>query len=157
STRAISVTLTLGIAMAESFDALRYIGYLRSRWRWIATSVVVALAVAVGASLNMTRQYTATTQIVIEPPAGTEARSSPAVSPIYRESLKTYEHFAGGDSLFAKAVDQLHLRTLLGARPIESLKKQVLKVDIVRNTRILEISATLPDPKTALALARYLA
>ena len=39
-----------------------------------------------------------------------------AVSPIYLESLKTYEHFADSDSLFQKAVEQVRLRALLGAR-----------------------------------------
>jgi uncharacterized protein involved in exopolysaccharide biosynthesis len=33
----------------------------------------------------------------------------------------------------------------------------VLRVEIVRNTRILEIAATLPDPQRAQALARFLA
>jgi uncharacterized protein involved in exopolysaccharide biosynthesis len=76
-----------------------------------------------------------------------------AVSPIYLESLKTYEHFADSDSLFQKAVRRFELE----GSPIESLKRRVLTVQLVRNTRILEISATLPDPKKAQALARFLA
>ena len=143
--------------MAESYDIFRYISYLRSRWLWIAASGAVAVVVALVASLAMPRQYTATAQIVIEPPAGADPRSAMAVSPIYLESLKTYEHFAAGDSLFEKAIDKFTLRGLFGARPIESIKKRVLRVDTVRNTRILEISATLPDARQALALARYLA
>jgi capsular polysaccharide biosynthesis protein len=141
----------------ESFDAFRYIGYMRSRWRWIAASCVTAVAVAFAASLAMTRLYTATARIVIEPPAGTDLRAAVAVSPIYLESLRTYEQFAGGDSLFQKAIDKFGLRKTLGARPIESLKKQVLKVGLLRNTRILEISATLPDPRQAQALAQFVA
>jgi succinoglycan biosynthesis transport protein ExoP len=46
---------------------------------------------------------------------------------------------------------------VLGPGPIESLKKRVLKVDTVRNTRILEIAATLPDAGKAQALAQFLA
>jgi uncharacterized protein involved in exopolysaccharide biosynthesis len=141
----------------ESFDAFRYIGYMRSRWQWIAASCLTAVAVAFAASLMMTREYTATARIVIEPPAGTDIRAAVAVSPIYLESLKTYEQFAGGDSLFQKAIDKFRLRSIMGARPIESLKKQVVKVGLVRNTRILEISGTLPDPRQAQALAQYLA
>jgi uncharacterized protein involved in exopolysaccharide biosynthesis len=143
--------------MAESFDAFRFATYLRSRWCWIALSAAVAVALAAGVSMAMTRQYTATARIVIEPPAGADARSATAVSPIYLESLKTYEHFAAGDSLFQKAIDQFNLRSFFGARPAESIKSRVLKVGAVRNTRILEIAATLPDPKRALDLARYLA
>jgi capsular polysaccharide biosynthesis protein len=141
----------------ESFDAFRYISYLQMRWRVIAGACAVALAFALLASLVMRRQYTATARIVIEPPAGSDPRGSIAVSPIYLESLRTYEHFASGDRLFQMASDKFALRRILGARPIESLKRRVLKVDTVRNTRILEISATLPDALTAQALAHYLA
>lgn len=106
----------------------------------------------------MPRQYTATARIVIDPPAGADARAAnAAVSAIYFESLKTYESFAGGDSLFQKAISQPDLRALLGVRPLEATKKRVLKVGIVHNTRILEVSATLPDPRRAQALAQFIA
>ena len=130
---------------------------MRSRWRFIAASCGIAVVLSVVFSLIQTRQYTATARIVIEPPAGSDLRAAMAVSPIYLESLRTYEEFAAGDSLFRKALDQLNLRPLLGARPIESLKKSVLKVNLVRNTRILEIAATLPDARKSQALARFLA
>ena len=129
--------------MNESFDAYRYIGYLRARWRWIACSAALAVVLAAAASLAMTPQYTATARVVIEPPAGADLRAAMAVSPIYLESLKTYERFADSDSLFQKAVRQFGLQ----GGPIESLKRRVLQVQLVRNTRILEISATLPDPR----------
>ena len=143
--------------MADSFDAFRYVSYMRSRWRLIAASCAIAAALALAITLIQPREYTATARIVIEPPAGMDPRSSMAVSPIYLESLKTYEHFATSDSLFSKAIDRFALRSLLGARPIESLKKRVLKVEIVRNTRILEIGATLPEARKAQALARFVA
>jgi uncharacterized protein involved in exopolysaccharide biosynthesis len=139
--------------MSEPFDAYRYIGYLRSRWRWIAASAALAVGLATGASLLMTPRYTATAQVLIDPPAGADLRAAMAVSPIYLESLKTYEHFADSDSLFQKAVQRFGLQ----GQPIESLKRRVLTVQLVRNTRIMEISATLPDPKKAQALAKFLA
>jgi uncharacterized protein involved in exopolysaccharide biosynthesis len=79
------------------------------------------------------------------------------VSPVYLESLKTYEQVASGDSLFQQAIQQFDLRSTLGAASVESLKKRVLKVGLVRNTRILEISGTLPDARKAQALAQFLA
>ncbi len=142
--------------MTESFDAIRYVRYMRSRTLWIAASCGIAVTIALGVSLTLPREYTATARMVIEPPAGTDMRSAMAVSPIYLESLRTYEHFATGDSLFRKAVDQFALRGP-EPRPIESLKKHILKVEIIRNTRIMEISATLPDARKAQALAQYLA
>ena len=143
--------------MNEGIDLFHYIRYVRSQWRWIGASSTVAVLLALVISLSIERQYTAVTQIVIEPPAGTDLRTSLTVSPVYLESLKTYEHFAGGDQLFEKAMNQFHLRGQFGSRPIESIKKRVLRTDIVRNTRILEIAVTLPQPDQALELARYLA
>jgi capsular polysaccharide biosynthesis protein len=139
--------------MGEPFDAFRYIGYLRARFRWIALSAGVAMGLALVISLLMTNQYTATARLIIEPPAGTDLRSAMAVSPIYLESLKTYEQLAASDSQFQKAVQKFGL----GTGSIESMKRRVLKVQVLRNTRIMEIAATLPDPKKAQALAQFLA
>src|SRR5215469_1790516 len=141
----------------ESPEVFRYIRYLRLRWRFVAASCAAATILAGTASLLLPRQYTAAARIVIEPPAGADPRSAMAVSPIYLESLKTYEQFASSDSLFQKSAARFQLQTLMGPRPIESLKRSVLKVGIVRNTRILEIAATLPDPREAQALAQYVA
>lgn len=143
--------------MPDSFDAFRYISYLRSRWRWIAASAATAMVLALGFTLLQTRLYTGTARIVIEPPAGSDLRSAMAVSPIYLESLKTYEQFASSDSVFQKAIDKFGLRASFGSRPIESVKRRVLQVGILRNTRILEISATLPDARKAQALAQFVA
>lgn len=143
--------------MQEALDAFRYIGYARARWRFIAVSCGIAVAFALVVSLALPREFTATAKIVIEPPAGSDPRGSIAVSPIYLESLRTYEYFASSDSLFQKAVEKFGLRRMLGRRPMESLKKRVLKVDTVRNTRIMEISATLPDPRASQALAQFIA
>ena len=84
---------------------------------------------------------------------GADLRAAMAVSPIYLESLKTYEHFASSDSLFQRALEKFGV----ARHPLESVKRRVLKVQIVRNTRILEIAATLPEPVKAQALAKYIA
>jgi uncharacterized protein involved in exopolysaccharide biosynthesis len=115
----------------------------------------VAIAGVVSATLP--RQYTATARIVIDFPAGSDLRSPVAISPIYLESLRTYESFASSDSLFRKAIDKFGLRGQGTPAPVESLKKRVLKVSILHNTRILEISATLPDPRKAQAMAQFVA
>ena len=143
--------------MTGSLDAFRYMSYVRLRWRLIAATCLIAVVLAGGFSLALPREYTATARIVIEPPAGADPRSAMAVSPIYLESLKTYEQFASSDSLFQRAAERFQLRALMGPRSIETLKKSVLKVGIVRNTRILEIEATLPHAAKAQALAQFLA
>jgi tyrosine-protein kinase len=143
--------------MADGLDVFRYIGYLRQRWMLVASTCVIAVALAAGVSLLLPRQYTATARIVIEPPVGTDPRAVLSISAIYLESLKTYEDFATSDSLFQKAVDRFQLRGSAHGVPIESLKQRVLKAAVPRNTRILEISATLPDAQKAHALAQFVA
>lgn len=142
--------------MPESVTAYPLLGFLRSRWRFIAVSCAIAVSLSLAFSLALPKKYTATCRILIEPPAGTDIRSALAVSPIYLEALKTYEHFAASDNLFLRALDRFHLRQRFPDRPVESLKSAILRVAMVRDTRILEIKATLTDPRTAQALALYL-
>jgi len=141
---------------AESVNSYRYLSTLGSRWRFIAASCAIAVCLTLGVTLLLPKQYTATCRILIEPPTGTDIRSALGVSPIYLESLKTYEHFAASDSLFLRALDQFQLRRRFPGRTVESLKSGILKVGMVQDTKILEIKVTLPDPKTAQALALYL-
>jgi capsular polysaccharide biosynthesis protein len=141
----------------DGFDVLRFVEYLRKRWLTIFASCGIAVVLAVSASLMMSKKYTATASILIEPPAGNDPRAATAVSPVYLESLKTYEHFASSDSLFAQALEHLRLRKAYGRIPIESLKKTVLHVTKPRDTKILEISATLDSPKKAQEFAQYIA
>jgi capsule polysaccharide export protein KpsE/RkpR len=125
----------------------------RRRWRTVAGACVIAACASLGASLLLPRKYTATTRILVEPPAGSDVRVSTAVSPIYLESLRTYEAFAASDDLFLRAAAHFGLRD---ATPIDRLKKSVLKVNVPRNTKILEVNATLIDPKKAHDLALYI-
>jgi capsular polysaccharide biosynthesis protein len=143
--------------MAQSFDAFAYFDHLRSGWRVIAVTCVTAIAVALGISLLLTKKYTATARILISPPGGSDPRTSMSVSPVYLDSLRTYELFASSDDLFQQAVNRFGLRRVAGDQPIDRLKRSILKVSIPRNTRILEISATLPDARKAQELALYVA
>jgi uncharacterized protein involved in exopolysaccharide biosynthesis len=142
--------------MYHSFDAFEYLRYLRTRWLVVAVACASAAVLALGVSLLLPKQYTATASVIIEPPGGSDPRLNTAVSSMYLESLKTYELFATGDTLFAKAADQFHLRRDK-SQSIEGLKRRILKVAKLRDTKLLEISATLEDPREAQALAQYLA
>jgi uncharacterized protein involved in exopolysaccharide biosynthesis len=141
----------------DSFDAVQYLGYLRARWRFIGVICAVACVLALILALLLPKRYTATASMIIDPPAGNDPRTVTTVSPIYLESLRTYELFASSDTLFQKAADKFRLREPGNAQSIESLKRSVLKVSKVRDTKVLQISATLPDPKTAQALAQFIA
>jgi capsular polysaccharide biosynthesis protein len=141
--------------MPDPFDGYQFLAYLRARWPLPVIAVGVAVAVSLAISLLLPKKYTARASLVIEPPAGSDPRASTAISPIYLESLKTYEHYAASDSLFAAAVERFGLRR--EGQSIESLKHDVLEVEIPRNTKVLDIAVTLRDPEKAHAVATYLA
>ncbi len=141
----------------DRLDFLNFAVYLGTRWRLLAITCIVALGAATIGSLLMPKEYTATASLLIEPPAGNDPRGATAISPVYVESLKTYERFALSDTLFSQALNQLGLRKTYSGAAIESLKKKVLRVTKPRDMKILEISATLPDPVNAQALAHFMA
>jgi uncharacterized protein involved in exopolysaccharide biosynthesis len=141
--------------MAESFDAYQYLTYLRGRWATPVISCAAAILLVLLFCLVAERKYTATSRIIIEAPAGSDLRAAMAVSPIYLESLKTYELFAASDNVFLQAVEKFGLRN--GTTAIDRLKRSVLKITMPLNTKILEISVTLSDPRKAHAVAQYLA
>src|ERR1700733_6588843 len=142
--------------MHQSFDIFEYVDFLRSRWKFLGLACGVAIVAALATGFLLPKRYTATATILIDPPAGGDPRIATAVSTVYLESLKTYELLAANDQLFVRAVSQFHLRDQ-DASPIESLKRRVLKVDKLRDTRALQISVTLPDPKTAQGVAQFTA
>jgi uncharacterized protein involved in exopolysaccharide biosynthesis len=142
--------------MTDSFDPLEYLEYLRNRWRFTAIAVILAAAAAAAASLVLPKQYTAVATLVVEPPAG-DPRGATAVSPVYLESLKSYEALASSNSLFARACEKFHLLDDKPASSLESLKRRVLQVDKPKDTNVLEISVTLPNPTQAQELVKYLA
>jgi capsular polysaccharide biosynthesis protein len=130
--------------------------YLLTRWRLLAIACGTALALSIVISLLTTRQYTATVSIVIDPPASSDPRAATAISPIYLESLRSYEYFAQGDSMFAAAVERFHLRDR-GTESVEGLKQRILRVTKVKDSKILQIRVTLPDPRKAVDVAQFIA
>ncbi len=141
--------------MSEPFDAYEYAAYLRMRWRFFAIACGSSAALTLIVGLLLPKQYTATVNIVIEP-AG-DSRSASVVSPVYLESLRTYETFASSGVNFERAVNRFHLRQSYPDASMESLQRKILEVTKLRDTRILQIAATLPDPRQALAFAQYIA
>ncbi len=140
--------------MPETFEAYQYLNHLFGRWRVVAAACSVAVTLALGASLLMTKKYTSTAQILIEPPWSREALSP--VSPAYLSTIRTYEYVASSDSLFKKAVEELGVREL-DSRLLSILKKAILDVETPPGTKVLKIEATLPDPVLARELVSYIA
>jgi uncharacterized protein involved in exopolysaccharide biosynthesis len=130
---------------------------LKRRWPVVAASCAVALVLALAVSVTLRRRYTATAEILIQAPGGNDPRAATAINPVYLESLKSYERLASSDTLFLRALEHVHASEGTTGRSAESLKKSVLRVSKLANTAILEIDATMTDPKKAQALAQYVA
>src|SRR3954447_5341170 len=103
------------------FDVLQFLDYARSRWRFAAIAGAVAVATAAIAATFHPRRYTATSTIFIDSPGGADPRAATAVSPVYLESLQSYQHFALSDSLFLEAVQHLRIREQYPGVPSEAL------------------------------------
>ena len=143
--------------MAETFDAYSFLMHVARRWRVWMIACVAAGGLALIISLLLPARYTATALILIGPPGSSDPRAAMAVSPVYLESLRTYEHFALSDSIFERALRELQIRDPDDREPLSMLKKRILAVEIPITTRILAISATLPDPEQAHKLATFVA
>lgn len=143
--------------MADYFDPIEYLGYLRRNAKFAAIAVGAAIVLTGAVSLLLPKQYTATATLVIEPPGGTDARGATAVSAIYLESLKAYEQFAASDTLFERARQKFHLEEGPGSVATETLRKRVLRVVKLPDTKVLQIKATLPDAKQSQLLVQFLA
>jgi uncharacterized protein involved in exopolysaccharide biosynthesis len=143
--------------MNRPFDAVDFALYLRSRWRVAVIACATALAIAGMAAALLPRRYTATATLIIQPPASADPRAALAVSPVYLESLKTYLNFATSDTLFLRALNELDLRRHYPGTSVESLERRVLSVTKPAATRLIQIQATLDEPREAERLARFIA
>ncbi|HYV63973.1 MAG TPA: hypothetical protein VE958_14920 [Bryobacteraceae bacterium] len=143
--------------MADFFDPIEYLAFLRRNWKFAAIAMGTAVALTAAASILLPKQYTATATLVIEPPGGMDPRGATAVSSIYLESLKSYEQYAASDSLFERARQKFHLEEGPGSAATETLRRRVLRVLKLPETKVLQIRATLRDPQQAQALVQFLA
>ncbi len=142
---------------SDAVDIAAFSEYLYRQRKLVLVTCSLALGITGIASFLVPPKYTAKASILIEPPAGNDPRGATAVSPVYLESLKTYEHFADSDSLFRQALKHLGVRELYPKVAIENLKGRILRVRKPRDEKILEISATLGDRFKAQQFAQYIA
>jgi uncharacterized protein involved in exopolysaccharide biosynthesis len=143
--------------VADYFDPIEYLAFLRQNAKFATLAIGTAVVLTAAVSFLLPNQYTATATLVIEPPSGMDPRGATAVSAIYLESLKTYEQFAASDSLFERARQKFHLEEGPNSTATETLRRRVLRVLKLPDTKVLQIQATLRDPKQAQALVQFLA
>jgi uncharacterized protein involved in exopolysaccharide biosynthesis len=149
--------IATGNYSVESFSAYDFLDHIQRHWKFIFAVCAAAAILATVVSLILPAEYTATASLVIDPPAGNDPRSSITISPVYLESLRAYEWFASSDTLFEHAVAKFRLREEYPSRSMEAMKRRILTVGKVKDTKVLHITVTLTDPKKAQALAQFLA
>jgi len=140
--------------MPGNLEMFRYLDHLVGSWRLVAVACGMAADIASITAVLTPNRHTSTARVLIEPPAESDPRGAIAVSPIYLESIKFYELVAWRDRLFLDAIKHFKLpRT----GSVERLKCSVRKATIPRNTKVLEISATLHEPTPVQELTLYIA
>jgi len=145
------------VDMPEPFSAVQLLRYLGARWLvFVAAAASAALLAFVGSQF-MTKQYTAQVRLLIEPPTGADTRSALVVSPVYLDSLRTFEIMASSAELFDEVAGGLQLQPPGASSGFTAWRESILDVEVVRNTKVLVIRATLPDASQAQALAEGLA
>jgi uncharacterized protein involved in exopolysaccharide biosynthesis len=145
------------VPVTDSFESFDFPNYLKRKWRYCVLACAVAVALALVGSLLLPKQYSSTATLLIEPPQVADLRVMATASSVYLESLKAYEHVASGNKLFQRAVQKFDLRSSYPGEPLETIKRRTLNVSKIRETRVLEITVTLPDARKAAAVAEYLA
>ncbi len=143
--------------MGDAFDPLEFLAFLRKHARFSAIAVGSAVVITLAACWILPARYTATATLVIEPPIANDPRAATAVTPVYLESLKTYEQFAASDSLFQKACEQFHLAESVKTPCTESFKNRVLRVTKLKDTKLLRIAVTLTDAQLSQKVVQFLA
>ena len=143
--------------MKEPLSATEFLRLLAARWKLLLSATLSAAVLAFLLAQLIPKSYTSEALLLIETPGGSDARSSLIISPTYLDSLRTYAMLASSDELFEKAVTSLGLRQTNDSGAITELKESALDVEIPRNSRILSIRATHPQPEKARALATFLA
>jgi uncharacterized protein involved in exopolysaccharide biosynthesis len=131
-----------------------YLGVIAARWRFLTAVVAATVLLTLVVTRFLPRKYTTTSTIIIDPPATNDTRTATALNPTYLESLHTFEHFFTSDTQFQQAAQRFHLSS--GDSDIETLRQKVLKVTMPHGTRILQVSATLPDPLHAKQLVDFI-
>ena len=125
-----------------------------ARWRFVLTVMASAAVIACAVSEILPRRYTSTATVVIAPPATSDMRTFAAVNPAYLDSLRTFENFFTSDMLFLEAARRFHID--VRNRDIDTVRGNILRVKQEHETRILEVSVTLPDAAAASKMLHFI-
>src|SRR5215469_16751975 len=76
-----------------NFEPKAFAGWYRRHWRFCAFAMAVAAGVTLAVSLALPKQFTATSTLLIEAPAGSDSRVTTANN-AWLDSLRVWERVA---------------------------------------------------------------
>ncbi|MBW3562652.1 MAG: polysaccharide biosynthesis tyrosine autokinase, partial [Actinobacteria bacterium] len=131
----------------DTLDLRDYLAVLRRRRRLIVATVVIVVAAAIGVTMLQTPLYQSTVELVVEPFDGPTDRSALERALFGNTELQTQRKLVKSVPVAERVIEDLGL----DRAPKELL--EVIDVDVVTDTQVLEITATDEDPELAAALA----
>ncbi len=128
---------------------------LRKRFRLI---VLCTLAAAAGAGLLsfwQPRLYRATTHLLLAESKLADIDSK-TTSFVYYEVLRSYETLINNDYLVSKTIQKLDLQKAPYELSVDSFRRRgILRVELSKNTRLLEVDVEFPNPQLAAEICNY--
>ena len=128
---------------------------LRKRFRLI---VLCTLAAAAGAGLLsfwQPRLYRATTHLLLAESKLADIDSK-TTSFVYYEVLRSYETLINNDYLVSKTIQKLDLQKAPYELSVDSFRRRgILRVELSKNTRLLEVNVEFPNPQLAAEICNY--
>ena len=128
---------------------------LRKRFRLV---VLCTLTAAIGAgllSLLQPRIYRATTYLLLAESKLADLDSK-ATNFVYYELLRSYETLINNDYLVSKTIDKFDLQKPPYELSVESFRRRsILRVELSKNTRLLEVTVEFPSARLAAELCNY--
>lgn len=141
--------------MPESEITLQsVIRVLTHRWHYVAGfAAMVFVLTFLFALLFMENQYEASVKLLVS-----KSKAGEKIQPVdfTMFDLDTYAHLIGSRDVLAEALEKFELNQPPFSYRIKELETMV-RVEPVRNTAILQIRITMPDPGKARDLANFLA
>lgn len=133
----------------------RRVGRLKGHWRWILVGTALCALASLGVSLFLPKVYRATTNLLVS-----ESRIGPGTElPAWQyATLATYEPFVDNDAQIQRAIERFHLDRAPYDLDVDSFRrKDILDVEALKSTRLMEITVEFPNARLAADLANFFA
>lgn len=127
-------------------DLRQFLGILRSRWKFIISTLVIGTIATVGLVLNMSPVYSSSARVFVSTP--TNGQADPYAATVFAaQRIASYADLATDPTILQKVIDRLGLD-----ESREELAGNIT-AEVVPQTLILQISAKADSPQLAQQIA----